>query len=506
MSHQDTYKTNIYVLNADGTPLMPMHSQRKARKWIKEGKARIACQVPYTLQLTQQINNPGLQRIILGQDPGPNNVGLHAIDEQGRSLLASDLTTDNAQVTKHVTKRRDQRHASRSGRRARRKRRQVRIDARLKKVVYKRLLPHYEKPVECKVIRNKKARYCNRTRPDGWLPPTMRNLVESHVNVVRKIARLLPVSYVSIEDNKFDFSRLKMMDERVWDKTVAPLTGYENARDYVSAQQDGYCLLCDNGINHYHHVIGRKKNGSNTVANLVGLCEDCHERVHKDAVFEQSLLALVPGQEKVFGRLSVLNVAMPFIIAELAGLFDVFITDGHTTHDTREALGLPKSSGSSGHYVDAYCIALAAVGGLGVLGSVPDVASVSAHFHGLRQYRRHDRALIHAQKQRSYKDENGMTVAKNRHKAMGQCGDSLEEYRAEHGDVAVSRLSCKPSKRSYKDPSRVLPGAVFVDGDGHRHVLTGQKNNGSVLLSDGGSFSRSRVRIVRCNEGLVFVD
>lgn len=505
MSHQDSYKTNIYVLNADGNPLMPCHSQRKARKWLREGKATVACQVPYTLQLTHQIENPGLQPIILGIDPGPNNIGVHAIDEQGRSLLAADTATDNPQVTKHMTKRRDSRHTSRAGERYRRQRRQHKVDASSKKVVYERLLPQCGEPISCKSIRNSKSRYCNRARPEGWLTPTARNLVETHANIAKRFAGLLPVSLVSIEANQFDFTRLKMLDERTWNDVVAPLIDYDSAREYVSARQDGKCLLCDEGIDEYHHVVGRKKNGADTVANLVGLCKECHEHVHKDVLYEQSLLALVPGQEKVFRRLSVLNQAIPYIIATLAGEYDIHVTGGCETARVREVLSLPKSEGSSGHFIDAYCIALSALDGEQDFAAQSSEEAVSSHYHVIRQFRRHDRALIHRQVMRTYKDADGKMVAKNRRKAMGQTGDSLAEYREKHGNASVSRLSCKPSKRSYKDPSRVLPGAVFVDGRGRRHVLTAQSSGGSVLLYDGERFTASRCRIVRRNEGLVFI-
>ena len=505
VSHQDTYKTNIYVLNADGTPLMPCHSQRKARKWIKTGKAVVAGQKPYTLQLTYQISEPKLQTITLGIDPGATNIGAHLVDEQGRSLLASDIQTDNKNVTKNMTKRRECRHASRRGERKRRQRRQIRISTKSKKITYMRMLPQCDEPITCKVIRNSKVRFCNRTRPVGWVTPTVRNLIDTHVNLANKFERFLPVAKINFEDNNFDFTRMKIFSEKTWDKIVAPLLGYDSARDFVSAKQDGKCLLCDGDIEEYHHVIWRSRQGADTVANMVGLCCECHEKVHKNTEFEKRLVALVPGQKKVFGRVSILNQAIPFIIAELSEKYDVFITDGRETSRKRKELGLPKSSGSFGHYVDAYCIAIATIDSSVIPKVVTTMGAVSAHYHVIRQFRRHDRARVHYQKQRTYRDASGKIVAKNRHKATGQQDDSLWEYREKFGDAAVSRLSCVPSKRSYKDPSRVLPGAVFVSDDGSRHVLSGQSSGGSVLLSDGERFARSKCRIVRRNEGLVFL-
>ena len=73
---------NIYVLNKDGTPLMPVHSYGRADRMVKSGKARIACTKPFTLQLNKQIEDPVVQECILGIDPGRTNIGLCVIDNR----------------------------------------------------------------------------------------------------------------------------------------------------------------------------------------------------------------------------------------------------------------------------------------------------------------------------------------------------------------------------------------------------------------------------------------
>ena len=68
-------------------------------------------------------------------------------------------------------------------------------------------VPQYaaEKFITCKIIRNTESRFCNRKRKDGWLTPSARHLVQTHVNLVHKIQKYLPVTDVALEVNRFAF-------------------------------------------------------------------------------------------------------------------------------------------------------------------------------------------------------------------------------------------------------------------------------------------------------------
>ena len=101
--------------------------------------------------------------------------------------------------------------------------------------------------------------------------------------------------------------------------------------------------------------------------------------------------------------------------------------------------------------VDAYSIACSILENPVV--SIPDT-----HYE-IHQFRRHDRAIIHHQTERTYY-LNGKAVCKNRHKRFEQKGDSLEEFAKVHPDL-VSKLTVKKSRRYYNDPDRILPGAIF---------------------------------------------
>ena len=67
------------------------------------------------------------------------------------------------------------------------------------------------------MIRNQEVKFQNWKRPIGWLTPTAEQLARTHLNVVRKIQKILPVSAVVIEINRFDFARMENPDIENWE-------------------------------------------------------------------------------------------------------------------------------------------------------------------------------------------------------------------------------------------------------------------------------------------------
>lgn len=83
------------------------------------------------------------------------------------------------------------------------------VSKRAKRIgVIKRHLPGCEKEVLCIGIKNKEAKFSNRTRPEGWLTPSANQLLQTHINLVKKIRKFLPISDAVLEINKFAFMRL----------------------------------------------------------------------------------------------------------------------------------------------------------------------------------------------------------------------------------------------------------------------------------------------------------
>lgn len=437
----------VYVLSKAGKPLMPTTRCGHVRHLLKQKKAKAVATKPFTIQLLYDCPE-GVQPLVLGIDPGRTNIGVAVVKEDGEPVFSAEVRTRNKEIPKLMTSRRVFRQAHRRlGRRKVRQRRARKAKTVVADGVIERTLPGCEKAIVCKLIRNKEARFNNRKRPAGWLTPTANQLLLTHLNVVKKVQKILPVSDVVLELNKFAFMAMDNPNIKRWEYQKGPLHGFGSVEDAVSVSQDGHCIFCEKAIAHYHHVVPVSKGGSNTLDNRVGVCEQHHQLVHTEPAWRKKLASEKVGLNKKYHALSVLNQIIPHLECELAAAFPehCFVTNGQSTKAFRDANGVEKT-----HHSDAYCIACSILPAAKV--------SVSEQMFEIQQFRRHDRKAVHkAMLDRKYYLD-GKLVATNRHKAIEQFSDSLEEFVAKGGDV--SRLIVKGHKPICKRQDRWMPGSI----------------------------------------------
>lgn len=491
----------VYVLSKSGKPLMPTTRCGHVRILLKEKKARVVERIPFTIQLTYDTEEK-TQPLILGIDPGRTNIGASAVTEEGECVFATQLITRNKDVPELMKARKQYRMAHRRlKRRNKRQRRAKAAGTTSPKGVIERVLPGCKEPIHCKGIRNKEARFNNRTRNAGWLTPTANHLLLTHVNMVKKFQKFLPITDVVMEVNRFAFMQVDNPNIQRWQYQRGPLYGKGSVEEAVFEMQGGHCLFCEKGIDHYHHVVHRRNNGSETIENRAGLCEEHHRLVHTEEEWEKKLTAEKAGMNKKYHALSVLNQIIPRLIDELAKLFPghSFLTTGKDTAGFRENYGIAKD-----HHLDAYCIACS------ILVDTTKVKQPTEAPHLMKQFRRHDRQACHqANIARKYYDTDGKLVAKNRHKAMEQKTDSLEEYRNKHSEQKVSSLSVKDHPPKYKDTHRIMPGSILVNANGDVFILARSdgRHNGKAdyyIDTEGKRHPASKSKRLQNNKGLLF--
>lgn len=465
----------VYVLSIDGKPLMPTQRFGHVRRLLKSGQAKAVSTKPFVIQL--QYESEGItQPLYGGTDPGRANIGEAVINGKGEVVYAAHVTSRNKEIPKLMAKRAAHRRTSRRGERLRRKRRAKKNDTTTE-FPNGRKFPGYEDGVMAlKDIINTESRFNNRKRLAGWLTPTARQCVRTHINMVRRICRILPVINWTLEYNRFAFMQLEDGSIRGLDFQNGRLKGYASKEDYVSALQDGRCILCGRPIEHYHHILPKHKGGSDTPENFVGLCNACHADVH---THKQNLDRI--GLRKRYAGTSIVNIAMPFIWNGLAHVFgdnNVHTCDGTDTARIREQNNIPKE-----HFADAVCIASAG-------------SSIKLKYDGdkafeIRQFRNHDRSIVKAQTERVYKFD-GKIIAKNRNPRFEQNGKALSDWRSKNAKKfgegcarrMISSLSVKPSSRRYNAVERVFPGALFAHS-GKTYLLRGQLTNGAYYRAFG---------------------
>lgn len=495
----------VYVLDMNGKPLMPTCRYGKVRRMLKSGEAKVVDTLPFTIQLKYEPATKVVQPVVVGQDPGRTNIGMAAVRSDGTELYSAHVKTRNKDIIKLMAKRKAHRQASRRGERLVRKRLAVRNNT-IARNLEPRKLPGCEEKLEVKDIINTEARFNNRARPNGWLTPTATQLLRTHSNLFQKIEKILPVSDVVIEINKFAFMQLDNPEKQKKDIDFqrGPLYGHSGVNAAVCEQQGGMCLLCKkHEIEHYHHIVPRSKNGSNTMENIAGLCMKCHRKVHTDEKTADRLKKRKAGLVKKYGGLSVLNQIIPALVNELGNRYlgHAHVTHGWNTKLFRKEHGIEKT-----HDNDAYCIAASVLGGV-----KPNLYTKT---YEIQQFRKYDRAIINNQRERTYRYD-GRIIAKNRHKRFEQEGDSLEEWfnsmvelhGIQEAQRMCSQLTVQKSVRHYNTPNRIMPGAVFLY-EGERYVLTGQFSYGQYFRAygqDNRNFSAKAAKIIKKNEGLVYV-
>lgn len=511
------YMATVYVLNKDGKPLMPTTRCGHIRHLLKEKKARVVRTNPFTIKLVYETDDV-VQPLYLGIDPGRTNIGVAVVKVDGTAVFTAHLETRNKEIPKLMAKRKEHRQGRRHYRRCKRQRRAAAHGTLSKKCkkqdtaqggniskraqtigVFERNLPGCEKSVLCIGIKNKEARFNNRVRPARWLTPTANQLLLTHVNFVKKICKFLPISDVVLEINKFAFMALDNPNIQKWQYQQGPLYQKGSLENAVSEQQDHHCLFCEKTIEHYHHVILRSENGSDTIANIVGLCAEHHDLIHKDDKLKEELAKKKQGLNKKYGALSVLNQIIPALTYELGSRFQghFYVTTGKSTYDYRAAHSVSKD-----HWLDAYCIACSVLPD----GCFDNTINSRVPYE-LKQFRRHDRQVCQQQnvKRKYYLDKK--LVATNRHKAIKQETDSLEEYRNNGG--TTDKLVVKEHKPTNKRLNRILPGALMA-ANGKLNVMVASRglHNGipdNYVFDNNSKAKPSKCTLINKNKGIVFV-
>lgn len=299
----------VYVLNKNGNKLMPC-KPAKARKLLRDKKARIVNHVPFTIQLTWDCEE-NVQEVIIGIDKGAKYTGFCAICKQG--VLISGVINHRCGIKERIENRAGIRRQRRS-----------------------RLW--YRKP-----------RFKNRgsSKRSGRLPPSIKANVEEVVRVINKLP--IPLSNIIVEDVLIDIAKLNNLDLQG--------VGYQQS-ERLNENLRLACLLRDNFTCQYckkknikleaHHIIPVCKGGKDSIKNLITLCNKDHTDLHKGKITigikGVSGFADKMAQRTMQGKKYLYNMLDKF--GDVATIF------GYQTSEYRKEKQLEKD-----HDIDAFCVA-----------------------------------------------------------------------------------------------------------------------------------------------------
>lgn len=302
----------VYVQDIDGKPMMPTTRHGKVRRLLKANKATVVNLCPFTIQLTYK-STDHKQPVTLGIDAGAKHIGFSATTEK-EELFACEtiLRTDIVDLLSTRSQ----------NRRTRRSR-----------------------------LRYRKPKFNNRvfSKKKGWVAPSVKQRIDSHLNEVNEIHKILPITKIVIEVAQFDTHKMKNPNISGIDYQNGEQLGFWNVREYVLFRDGHKCSYCKGKskdlILNIHHIESRKT-GGDSPSNLITLCETCHKEYHKGNI------DLKVRRGKSLCGAAIMGIMKWRLYDELKSRYsNVSMTFGYITKYNRIKYGIEKS-----HTSDAFVI------------------------------------------------------------------------------------------------------------------------------------------------------
>ena len=319
----------VLVLDKRKDPLMPC-SEKRARLLLERGRAVVHKMRPFTIRLKDRtVETSTLQPIRIKIDPGSKTTGVTVIreddadPEQQQVLILMEVEHRGSLI-------KDALHRRRAFRRRRRSQ-----------------------------LRYRAPRFDNRTRPGGWLAPSLQHRVDTTLALVARLRRLAPVNVIDMELVRFDTQAMENPEISGVEYQQGTLHGYE-MREYLLEKWQRRCAYCGaEGLPlELEHMHPRSRGGSDRLSNLTLACHACNQ-----AKGNQSVEAFLANDPKRLERIKA-QARAPLkdaaaVNATRWALFEglkatglpVTTGTGGRTKFNRQRLGIPKS-----HALDAACV------------------------------------------------------------------------------------------------------------------------------------------------------
>jgi len=320
----------VFVLDRQKNPLMPC-SEKRARLLLARRRAVVVRVYPFTLRLKDRTGGT-VQKVVLKIDPGSKETGLAVsrVSAQGEHVLCLiELIHRGRQISKALGQRRGCR---------RRRRSQLRYRA---------------------------PRFNNRTKPKGWLAPSLQHRVDTTTSVIKRLRALVPVTSISQELVRFNLQQMENPEISGVEYQQGTLLGYE-VREYLLekwGRECAYCTAIDTPLE-IEHIVPKSNGGSNRISNLTIACHHCNEEKDTQTLadFFKTSSRLKDKQNRMDNVLIQCKRPLRDAAAVNSTRWDLFqslkttglpvnVGTGGQTKFNRQRLGIPKT-----HAFDAVCV------------------------------------------------------------------------------------------------------------------------------------------------------
>ena len=424
-----------FVVDQNKNQLDPCHPAR-ARKLLASGHAAVFRRFPFTIILKDRVQEESVvheRRIKL--DPGSKTTGIALVREGDHKVLwAGEIQHRGQAIVDALASRR----AIRRSRRARH-------------------------------TRYRPARFDNRRRREGWLPPSLESRLVNIQTWCRRLIGSAPVTAFSLELVKFDTQALEYPEISGVEYQQGELAGYE-IREYLLEKWGRKCAYCgaENVPLEVEHIVPCSRGGSRRVSNLTLACRGCNQEKGSRTAAEFGHPEIQAKARLPLKDAAAVNATRWELWRRLnAWGLPVECGTGGRTKYNRVSQGLPKT-----HWLDAACVGESGVG-IFVPGHL-DALSIKATGHGRRQMCRMDKYGF------------PRTSAKTVKPAFGfRTGDMVKAVvpAGKYAGVHTGRVAIRAS--GWFD---ITTARGTVQGISHKHCR-------KLALRDGYSYSTERSRI-----------
>lgn len=156
----------VLVISKQKKPLAPI-SNVGARRLLSAGRAVVHNYYPFVIRLKFDVKEQ-TETFIIKIDPGSKETGI-AILHENLAIFLAIIQHRGLEVKRSLKKRRAHRRSKRN-----------------------------------RKTRYRKARFENRTRPKGWIPPSLKSRADNIINIVKKFQKWVPIKEIQIEEVSFN--------------------------------------------------------------------------------------------------------------------------------------------------------------------------------------------------------------------------------------------------------------------------------------------------------------
>jgi 5-methylcytosine-specific restriction endonuclease McrA len=201
--------------------------------------------------------------------------------------------------------------------------------------------------------RYRPARFLNRRRRAGWLPPSLESRIAKVSRWVERLRRWCPIGALSLELVKFDTQLMQNAEISGVEYQQGELVGYE-VREYLLEKWGRKCAYCKatNVPLQIEHIVPKVRHGSNRVSNLTIACKPCNDAKGKRTAAEFGHPEIQTQARQPLRDAAAVNATRWALYHRLAALGQPLETGtGGRTKWNRTRRGMSKT-----HWLDAACV------------------------------------------------------------------------------------------------------------------------------------------------------